>query len=499
MLVLVVSFGVRLSGPNDLYEKTQQKTIAYTADMVANGRYLLPRDPDGAGATKPPLYNWLGSLSVGGLGMTGELGHKLPAVGAGILTVLMTIGMTGWLFKGGAGGVKLTDEKWYAGKGGACGLGLLAGMMWLGNLSGFKWIYIARPDGVMIACMAGAWISSTVGMSDGVKKGKLWAVLFWLCFTGVVLSKGATAPIVLVYAVLAGRVIFGEWKRFNRLYWWIGLPVAVGLVACWAWPLHVKYPNHFYDVYWHKEIVHHTTGGEGGGKAAFGFLKGLYKSPSYFVSRFMPWGIFVVWGFVLLFKQEKLKGIWKHPLGPAVLWCLVQLVLFCFVGKVKGRYLAATYPAAAGIAAYCVAVVFSKYEMKKVMGVVAGVCLLTVGGIGFYDWETAGRAKFAATEDAPRGDNLAAGEHVAEFAREVKGIVGDDLVVFDVPGQSVIMALLGRHQGVNRPTAEMMGKAKWHIRVLDDGAGLVKESGHVTCVRNAEQKVFVRLGLYEVE
>ncbi len=487
---------VRLSGPNDLYEKTQQKTIAYTADMVANGRYLLPRDPDGAGATKPPLYNWLASLSVGGLGLTGEFGHKLPAVGAGVLTALMTVWMTGWMFRGDD---EIAGGKWYEVRGGVCGLGLLAGMMWLGNVSGYKWIYIARPDGVMIACMAGAWISSTVAMSDGVKRGKLWVVIFWFCFTGVVLSKGATAPIVLVYAVLAGRVLFGEWKRFNRLYWWWGLPVAVGLVACWAWPLHMKYPDHFYEVYWRKEIVHHTTGDGGSGAAVLDFLKGLYKSPGYFVTRFLPWGIFVVWGFVLLFKQEKMKGVWRHPLGPAVLWCVVQLVLFCFVGKVKGRYLAGTYPAAAGIGAYCVAAIFGRYEMKKMMGVVAGVCLLFVGGVGYYDWHVTGEAGFTATEDAPRGDNLAAGENVAKFAREVRGVVGDDFVVFDVPGQSVIMALLGRHQGVNRPTEEMMGEAVWHVRVYDGEAGLVKRSGYVTCVRNAEDRVFVSLGLYKIE
>ncbi len=467
--------------------------------MVANGRFLLPRDPDGAPATKPPLYNWLAALSVGLLGLTSPLGHKLPAILASFVTLFCVCFYARHLFTQHRQALG-SSISWLGDQEAPRVLALMAGMIWLANLSTYKWIYIARPDGIMITAMTLAWLSATYALNPRCLKNKSAACLFWLSFTAVILSKGATAPIVLIYAILAAKIIHGKWSQINRLYWWVGLPLSLIIVTAWALPLHLKYPHHFIDVYWNKEIVHHTTGNLGPTRAILGFLKSLYLSPFYFLKAFLPWSVFVIYAMVRLFKNNRFKSLVQHPLAPALLWCVVQIILFCFVGKIKARYLAATYPAGAIIATYALATLFSKkYQLKRVTRDVAITCLITVIGISAFDWLSASNATFAGKQEATRGDNLAAGQNVAQFAEQVKAIIGDDPVAFDVPGQSVIMALLGRHQGVNSPTPAMLKKAKWHIKIIDSQVGLVKTSELVTCIRNKQNKIFVKLGLYRLK
>ncbi|HQY87444.1 MAG TPA: glycosyltransferase family 39 protein, partial [Tepidisphaeraceae bacterium] len=83
-LVIAVVFGSRIFGPSDLYVKDQGKTIAYTGDMVLNGRLALPRDVIFQPATKPPLYNWLSAAGVKLTGSFSEFMLKWPSVAAAL-------------------------------------------------------------------------------------------------------------------------------------------------------------------------------------------------------------------------------------------------------------------------------------------------------------------------------------------------------------------------------------------------------------------------------
>src|SRR5262245_41845746 len=88
-----VILGARIFGASDLYDKDQSKTIGYTADIVCNGRWLLPRDTLNQGATKPPLYNWIGALLVLATGRWHEFVFKLPSLLAGVATMWMVVAM----------------------------------------------------------------------------------------------------------------------------------------------------------------------------------------------------------------------------------------------------------------------------------------------------------------------------------------------------------------------------------------------------------------------
>jgi 4-amino-4-deoxy-L-arabinose transferase-like glycosyltransferase len=67
----------RVTGPSALQRFDQPKTVSYTADIVANGNWLLPRDILGRPATKPPLVNWLAAPVVA-MGFWTEWAVKWP-------------------------------------------------------------------------------------------------------------------------------------------------------------------------------------------------------------------------------------------------------------------------------------------------------------------------------------------------------------------------------------------------------------------------------------
>src|SRR5687768_14207951 len=90
--VLLV-FAGRIFGPSDLHDKSQPKTVAYTADVVLHGRWMLPRDMVGGPARKPPLYNWVGAPFVAVLGYH-EWVLKIPAMLSGVGAVAVSVLMT---------------------------------------------------------------------------------------------------------------------------------------------------------------------------------------------------------------------------------------------------------------------------------------------------------------------------------------------------------------------------------------------------------------------
>ena len=72
----------RILGPSDAWDQTQPSTMAYTSDIIANGRWILPVERGRYPATKPPLYNWLAVPMVKLMGYSNEVAHKSPSIAA---------------------------------------------------------------------------------------------------------------------------------------------------------------------------------------------------------------------------------------------------------------------------------------------------------------------------------------------------------------------------------------------------------------------------------
>src|SRR5947208_3959287 len=86
----VVMLSSRVTAPSALQRFDQPRTVSYTADIVVNGRWLLPRDMFGHVATKPPLVNWM-AVAVVALGFWKEWAVKWTSVSATLLTTALTV------------------------------------------------------------------------------------------------------------------------------------------------------------------------------------------------------------------------------------------------------------------------------------------------------------------------------------------------------------------------------------------------------------------------
>jgi len=98
-LVVVMVLVARIAGPSDLHQNTDQsKTIAFTGDIVLNGRWSLPRDSLGQETLKPPLVNWVGAPFVAAFGFH-EWTLKMPSILSG-LAMSGLVGLMGaWLIR----------------------------------------------------------------------------------------------------------------------------------------------------------------------------------------------------------------------------------------------------------------------------------------------------------------------------------------------------------------------------------------------------------------
>ena len=88
LLTILAVTVIRIGGASDLYQNLDQtKTLAFTADMAVNQRFILPRDSWGEVTRKPPLVNWVEKgqapaqivASVRGAGNAGGANEELPA------------------------------------------------------------------------------------------------------------------------------------------------------------------------------------------------------------------------------------------------------------------------------------------------------------------------------------------------------------------------------------------------------------------------------------
>src|SRR2546421_11191454 len=85
-----VMLSSRVIAPSALQRFDQPRTVSYTADIIVNGRWLLPRDMLGHVATKPPLVNWMAAPVVA-LGFWQEWAAKWPMVAATLFATLLTV------------------------------------------------------------------------------------------------------------------------------------------------------------------------------------------------------------------------------------------------------------------------------------------------------------------------------------------------------------------------------------------------------------------------
>lgn len=343
---------LRITGPGDLWDQTQPRTIAYTVDMVSRGgeAWILARDSDGVPATKPPLFNWLAAPAAGAFGTHLDWVHKLPSLLALIVTMAVVVRI----------GERLRPS-----------LGWVAAVMLVACPGTWKLAYLARPDMVLTACLTAAWGMAATVLTAPRRTVETcrWgpAVAFWLAAILAAWAKGPPAVFAPAFAVVSCLVVHRSLQPLRRLGFVAGslaflLAAPLWLVAVWRID-----PQHAFRTLWLDEIALRAVGeGEGHEPVVLpGIVETAIDSPFYFVTRFAPWSIMAILGTLALLDRRDdadrtgsaRLARWKRIDGGMLLVqaaVFAGLVVFAFAlsrGK-RADYLLPAYPAAAIVAAW---------------------------------------------------------------------------------------------------------------------------------------------------
>lgn len=336
---LVVLFGAilaRYTGPSDVWHQTQPKTVSYTTGIIVHGgsHWILPQENGGQPATKPPLYNWLAVPFVKGFGFSSEAAHKAPSL----------LGMIGCFVLLVRLGNRLDEPHRL--------IGWVAGGFFVANYSIFKLGYLARPDMLLTLWLLLAWIAGTrlLTKKENTKLFSM-AILFWSCIALAILTKGPPALLPLLYVLFASRLVGGSWRSLARLQAGWGLPFAVVLAGAWGYGVWRIDPGHLREELWFNEIYGRVTGASANLDAedANDWAWGLHKPFSYFMVRFAPWSLAVLFFSFWLPQRGEAGGIrnWRtldEAVRPwimgAYLYLLLVIVFFAVSAGLRADYIA---------------------------------------------------------------------------------------------------------------------------------------------------------------
>lgn len=447
MAAITVVLTARALAPSDLHERDQPKTAAYTADIVINSRWVLPRDPEGEPATKPPMFNWIGAGVIKATGRFDEWALRAPSVLAGLTVLAISAAMAGFLTRR-ADAVSDTGRDLRPLTG---AVGALTAMIWLANHANVRAIYEARPDMVMTAFLTGAWALATLLMNSQTTRDQsclkriIMALGLWLCMAAAALTKGPAAFLMVIYIPLSAWLIHRSRAAFWSTGFIWGLPLTLALVGWWLYGAWLADPQHFQHRLIGYEIVDRVTAREG----EWTWLKQLlmfWKTPLYFLTSFAPWSVLVV-----LALWDIRVGRWRrHPLAPAILWVLLVIVFFSVAGNKKALYLLPAYGPAAMIAAYWLFFIERVVRLKPTPAcLIAFVVAMVFASLTYF---------------RPRFGETGYGENVRRFAVQAQQLVGDQPVVFVNNGYTPLQTLMGRHQGESFPSPQQIQQAQWLIQ-----------------------------------
>ncbi|MEO1130147.1 MAG: glycosyltransferase family 39 protein [Planctomycetota bacterium] len=303
----VALFVIRMTGPDRLLYDDQLKPAAYATDAIANGDWIVQTDTDGNVASKPPLTTWIiGALSLPG-GQVTRLTLALPSALA-MIGLAVLVGELGRRHFGPMAG-------------------LLGGAAMLLSSAGFKQVALVRTDavfGFVVTIMALlAWRAWTR------RRSWLW---FWIIGGIGTLTKG---PLCLLLA--AGGMLALPWcRRMQPLFserrpaWKPALQHMGGallfllIAGGWALLAWQAEGQAFVDKVIGDELVGHAVGTD----MKTSLLSGLYKSPLYFLTRYLPLSVFTYIALVRVVRTPATDPMARRFERFCFCWFIVGLVIF---------------------------------------------------------------------------------------------------------------------------------------------------------------------------
>lgn len=349
LAVAALSLWGRLAAPSDLWDQTQPRTLAYTADMLARGgsAWILAVDAEGLPATKPPLVNWLAAPAVALFGRAHELGHRLPSIVAAVAVVVLLVRVGERIGRG---------------------IGWLAALGWIASYATFKLFALVRPDMLLCALLVIGWLAAMRALAtpeqeqppEDRRGSPAAALTFWSAAILAGWTKGPVAILLPAFAIALSLSLHRSLAPLRSLRPLMGLAAFLLLAPAWYVAASLVGPQHVKTILLGEELVGRVTGlGEEGSKRGpMAILVDLPLMPFYFVSRFAPWSIAAILGMLALSARlADGRRRWRTVnegtlLLGAIVWILLVVVAFSLSSGKRADYLAPALPPAALLAAW---------------------------------------------------------------------------------------------------------------------------------------------------
>jgi len=299
-------------GTRGLAEPDEGRYASIGREMALQSDWLVPHLNGVGNFQKPPLHYWTTALCVKALGAN-EWAVRMPSALGAFGTVLLVMYMAGVLF------------------GPACRW--KAGLILLTAGEFFILAHVVNTDMLLTF-----WITASItGLVAYTQRGRtLGLVAYYLCMGLAFLTKG---PMALVVTVSAGVLCQYGYRRAGRvpprLYWLLGLPLALGLGLIWFILLIHRHPA-LLDYFVRYEFIDrvasnvHRRG------------KPFYYLPLCLAGGMLPWSPFLlmlvrpVWQRL---QQRQHVHIWLF-----VGWCVVPLIIMSLVKSKLATYLLPVFP-----------------------------------------------------------------------------------------------------------------------------------------------------------
>ncbi len=480
VMICALVAAARLTGPSDLHDQTQEKTSAYTTDLALHAgdwrRWVLPMQQGAYPATKPPLYNWLATPLVQLTQGRWEWPHRLPSLLAylAVCAVLWRLG-------------DRIDPKGLTGP--------LAAMILASNYAWFKLSVLVRPDTLLSMWLVLGWIGATavVGNAAGAAKRNRWRAVIWIACALAALTKGPPALLIPMFIVVlgwfTGEPCSGAAARLRRAgralrqsgaLW--GLPLVLGVTACWLGLVWWVSPDHLYDTLIREEFVDRAmgTGAEGVKHGPWDLIRTALNMPLYFVTRFLPWSIFFFGALIDLRREGGDEHSWPDAamnpvhewMRSGVIYTLLVVVAFTVSAGKRADYIASAYVSASLVTAWCLTHLGWRLAARQ-PGLVLAVAALTTAALIAHERINGYAVKYPLAES------------LRDFARQVRPEIEAQphTLEFYRTGVAPLQVMLHRSQPVLAAPAELVEAMRGHegvwLIVADRGLDEVLEQARL--------------------
>jgi len=404
VLTVAALWAVRLTGPNDLMNRDQERPATYVLDAVVNHHWIVQRDAYGATASKPPVCTWISGAAALVVGRADRVVLTLP----GLLGVLGTA-----LLLALAGGRVLGREA-----------GLLAAAAFLASAQAAKTVALVRTDGFFTLTVLAAGLIAWRSW----RRGAGWTS-FWLAACVVTLTKGpqgvAFASLGLLAAVWETR---SDRRRPLAGRAWPGALLWLALCGGWlAAATAAAGPDVIHRMLG-LELLHHVARGDAG---ELPVVRLWYPFVSI-LQVFLPASLLLPPALWWASRRADGDDERRSLLRFCVVWVLGGLLLLGLAGhQRRDLVMPFTPPAALLVGAWLAE------RLPERRRTAAAVLLLALGVLGAFTYS---RASYA------RVDMVRRSEAVVELAAEARPeLAGLPPVVF-VEAPLALQVELGTHR-----------------------------------------------------